>query len=137
MCAGVDVMYSIQYYKSKRVKPTLDEPNYLSDNRKLNCIKRRRYLRQKDLIDKCWNIKSLTIDLNDIENIIYDENLNHLLSLYARANRLRNNGIEHITILNNSRVNLLYIYETLNCEWMINSEEISYSDQFGFQKVKS
>ena len=44
-------MYSIQYYKSKRIKPTLEIPNYSSDNRKLNAMKKIRYLHQKDLID--------------------------------------------------------------------------------------
>ena len=37
-------MYSIQYYKSKRIKPTLEIPNYSSDNRKLNAMKKIRYL---------------------------------------------------------------------------------------------
>ena len=50
-------------------------------NRYMNCKLRKRYLYQKDLVDKCWNIKSLTIDLFDIKNIIYDKNLKHLISL--------------------------------------------------------
>ena len=43
----------------------------------------RKYLYQKDIIDKCWNIKSLTIDIEDIEKIIYDQRLIYLCSLYA------------------------------------------------------
>ena len=101
-------MYSIQYYKSKRIKPTLEIPNYSSDNRKLNAMKKIRYLHQKDLIDKCWNIKSLTIDIEDIKNVIYDDRLKHLISLYAIISRLNINEINSITILNNNTTNLLY-----------------------------
>ena len=80
-------MYSIQYYKNKQIKPTLEIPNSSSDNRKLNAIARVRDLHQKDLIDKCWNIKSLTIDIADIKNVICDDRLNHLISLYTKINR--------------------------------------------------
>lgn len=129
-------MYSIQYYKSKRIKPTLEIPSYSSDNRKLNAMEKIRYLHQKDLIDKCWNIKSLTIDIADIKNVIYDDSLKHLLSLYARINRLNINEINSITILNNNSINLLYIYEIINCDWMINKGKNNYSEELLYERIK-
>lgn len=116
-------MYSIEYYKSKRTKPTLEESTYSGD-RKKDIPRKRKYLHQKDLIDKCWNIKSITIDLEDIKHIIHDTKLKYLLGLYARVNRINSdNSINSITILNNNNINLSYIYEILNCEWMVNREE--------------
>jgi len=129
-------MYSIQYYKGERIKPTLQIPNYSSDNRKSHSMQRIKYLHQKDLIDKCWNIKSLTIDIADIKNVIYDDSLKHLISLYARINRLNINDIDSITILNNNSINLLYIYEIINCDWMINKEKINYSEELLFERIK-
>lgn len=128
-------MYFIQYYKREK-KSILESPDCSSDSKKSNCMKRRRYLYQKELIDKCSNIKSLTIDLADIKNVIYDYNLNHLISLYARINRLKTTGIDSITILNNNNINLLYIYEIINCEWMINKEEFTYSEELVVEKIK-
>lgn len=95
-------MYTIEYYKTKKEKPTIKEP--------------------KDLVDKCWNIKSLTIDIEDIKHIIQDRKLQHLFSLYARVKRAKfDENINSITILNNNSINLSYIYEIINCEWMVNA----------------
>ena len=117
-------MYSIEYYKTKKEKPTIKEPEYSSDNKRINYIMRRRYLHQKDLINKCWNIKSLTIDIEDIKHIIQDRRLQHLFSLYARVNRANfDESINSITILNNNSINLLYIYEIINCEWMVDANK--------------
>ncbi len=118
-------MYKIEYYKTKKEKPTIKEPEYSSDSKRINNMERRRYLHQKDLIDKCWNIKSLTIDIEDIKHIIHDRKLRKLYSLYAIVERAKiDENIDSITILNNNSVNLLIIYEIINCEWMINQEEI-------------
>ncbi len=95
-------MYTIEYYKTKKEKPTIKKP--------------------KDLVDKCWNIKSLTIDIEDIKHIIQDRGLQHLFSLYARVKRAKfDENINSITILNNNSINLSYIYEIINCEWMVNA----------------
>jgi hypothetical protein len=110
-------VYSIEHYKTKRDKPEIKEPNYTSNGR---YHKRRRFLYQSDLIEKCWDIKSLTIDLDDIKQVIYDESCHHLLSLYARIEKINTLGTKSITILNNNVTNLLYIYEIINCDWMIN-----------------
>ena len=116
-------MYTIEYYKTKREKPKIKEPEYLNNNRIINYMMKRRYFHQKDLIDKCWNIKSLTIDMEDINHIIQDRKLQHLFSLYARVKRAKfDENINSITILNNNNINLSFIYEIINCEWMVNTE---------------
>ena len=118
-------MYTIEYYKIKKEKPTIKEPKYSSDSKRINYMKRRRYLHRKDLIDKCWNIKSLTIDIEDIKHIIYDRKLGKLYSLYARVQIAKfDDNINSITILNNNSLNLMFIYEIINCEWMVNQEEM-------------
>ena len=117
-------MYTIGYYKTRKEKPTIKEPEYSSDNKRINYMKRRRYLHQKDLIDKCWNIKSLTIDIEDIKHIIQDRRLQHLFSLYTRVKRTSfDESINSIIILNNNSINLLYIYEIINCEWMVDANK--------------
>ncbi len=118
-------MYTIEYYKIKKEKPTIKEPKYSSNSKRINYMKRRRYLYQKDLIDKCWNIKSLTIDIEDIKRIIYDRKLEKLYSLYERVQIAKfDDNINSITILNNNSLNRMFIYEIINCEWMVNQEEM-------------
>ena len=118
-------MYTIEYYKTKKEKPTIKEPEYSSDSKRINYMKRRWYLHQKDLIDKCWNIKSLTIDIEDIKHIIYDRKLRKLYGLYAIVQRAKfDENINSITILNNNSANLMFIYEIINCGWMVNQEEM-------------
>jgi hypothetical protein len=109
-------MYSIEHYKTKRDKSEIKEPNYNNNGK---YYERRRFLHQSDLIEKCWDIKSLTIDLDDIKQVIYDERCHYLLSLYAKIEKANTLGIKSITILNNNVTNLLYIYEIINCDWMI------------------
>lgn len=116
-------MYSIEYFKTKHSKPEIEEPTYNSESKMYNSRMRRRYLHQKDLIDKCWNIKSITIDLEDIKHVIYDDNCRHLIALYASVGRINTSNISAITILNNNFVNKLFLYEILSCDWMINKDE--------------
>jgi len=96
----------------------------------------RKYLYQKDIIDKCWNIKSLTIDIEDIEKIIYDQRLIYLCSLYAIVMKRisSDNSITSITILNNN-YNLSYIYEIIKCKWMINANE--NIDEINIEKIQN
>ena len=118
-------MYTIEYYKTKKEKPIIKEPDYSSDSKRINYMKSRWYLHRKDLIDKCWNIKSLTIDIEDIKHIIHDRRLRKLYGLYAIVEREKfDENINSITILNNNSVNLMYIYEIINCEWMVNQAEM-------------
>jgi hypothetical protein len=116
-------MYSIKYYKTERDKPKIKEPkNY-------NYIETKRFLYQCDLIERCWNIKSLTIDLDDIKHVIYDDKCHNLFGLYARIGQINTSEIHSITILNNNLTNLLYIYEIINCDWMINKNMEQNEDE--------
>ena len=109
-------MYTIEYYKTKREKPVPKESGW----------------DRKEVTDVCWNIKSLTIDKEDIEHILYDSrlmNYSHLPGLVAKV-RCRSwyKDLEALTILNNNSINQLLIYEIINCEWMINRDEINELD---------
>ena len=130
-------MYTIEYYKTKKKKPIVKEPKYTNNNEEINYMIRKRYLHQKDLIDKCWNIKSLTIDITDISNIIYDKSMHKLFSLYAKTQRLNKDNTDNITILNNNIANLSYIYAIINCKWMINKDEPSNIEETTSEMIKS
>lgn len=122
-------MYSIEYYKTKR---TQKNPMKSKDMRIIHLMLNHPYLDKNklDLIDKCLNIKSLTIDLEDIKYAMYDKKIKHLPGLFAMVNRVPNNeDIDAIIILNNNYSNWLFICEILRCSWMINrDEEINNSD---------
>ena len=116
-------MYTIEYYKNQRTKPIIEEPNY-PDNPRLKNIMKRRYLHKKDVLDKCFNIKSLTIDLEDINNIIFDKKVGYLLGLYMRVKKSNiSDDINSITILNSNKINESCIYEIINCDWMVNKDD--------------
>ena len=74
---------------------------------------------------QCCNIKSITIDVDDIKRIIFDQKLKFLYLLYIRIIQVigKDNSISSIIIMNNNTDNFYYIYEILNCKWMINSDE--------------
>lgn len=67
----------------------------------------------------------MTIDIEDIEKIIYNQRLIYLYSLYAIVMKRISSGnsINSITILNNNNFNLSCIYEIIKCEWMVNANE--------------
>lgn len=56
--------------------------------------------------------------------------------LYARINGLNINDVKTIKFFNDNSVNLLYIYEIVNCDWMINKGEIDYSEELLIEKIK-
>ena len=117
-------MYTIEYYKTKRKKPEIKEPENFTGNARTDYHIKRAYEYQKDRIDKCWNIKSITIDLEDLKHTAQSRETKYLYSLYVRIIRAGfDKSINAITILNNNSVNLLYIYEIISCKWMINANE--------------
>ena len=68
------------------------------------------------------NIESLTINLNDIKYMLYDEPvLIHVQNLYDK-NKM--NEEENITIFNDNNVNLRIINEIINSKWIINKNDI-------------
>ena len=116
-------MYTIEYYKTKRKKPEIKEIEYSGDAKRDYLI-RRIYNYQKDRIEKCWNIKSVTIDLEDLKYIKQSRETKYLPGLYRRLIRARyDKNVNAITILNNNSVNLSYIYEIVNCKWLVNADE--------------
>ncbi len=118
-------MYRVEYYKTKKDKIEIAPPQYISDNRRVNTAMRRRYLKKLDMIEKCLNVKSLTIDLEDIYRISKDKSLFDLRSLIVKAGLAQlDDDVNAITILNNNRVNQSYIYSIINCEWMVDRDDV-------------
>ena len=83
--------------------------------------------------DTCHNIKSVTIDVKDIEYVRYcdfskkDSPVLMLGGLVNGVQRLnKNRPTEQVTILNDSGINETYIYAILNCDWMLSSEDTDY-----------
>ena len=116
-------MYTIEYDENIR-KPEINESAYTNNGEMFIGAFGKRYNYQKDMDERCFNIKSLTIDLEDISQIIKDHNTGHLLGLYAMVNnKITDKSINAITILNNSLVGKLIIYSIITCKWMVNSDE--------------
>ena len=88
------------------------------------------------LDEKYHDIKSVTVDIEDIKHVVNDKKLRHLYGLYIRLRKADlDDNIDSITILNKSIVNLLLINEIINCDWMINpNDEINNLDVL--KKVK-
>ncbi|MBQ6498252.1 MAG: hypothetical protein IJI58_06005 [Bacilli bacterium] len=110
-------MYTIEYYKTKRDKSKRKATGHWSEESK----------------DTCWDIKSLTIDKEDIKHILYDDrlidNFNQLVSSALRwRTREWYKDLDRLQILNNNMRNERIIYEIINCEWMINRDEINELD---------
>lgn len=125
-------MYTIEYYKTKREK----EEKYHKGINNINRITTRKYCHQNDIYNKCLDIKSITIDVDDIKRIVFDQELKNLYVLYTRIIQVisNDNSIGSITILNNNLSNLHYIYEILNCKWMINTNE--NIDEIKIEKIE-
>ena len=122
-------MYTIEYYNTQKEKPLIDESIPSIESRNITQRINRRRMHQQELRDVVSNIKSITIDLEDLNRVMLDRRLIHLNSLFSR---IRRNGEwekhEAITIPNNS-LNQLCIYEIIKCDWMVNSEaDFDYSD---------
>ena len=96
-----------------------------------------------DYIKECINIKSLTIDLDDIKqiSIVYDKVNVSLLGLYANVMRSVHSSSEPISsvvIMNSNNVNSQIIYEIINTDWMIdrNSSQEDLEDDLYHLKYK-
>lgn len=109
-------MYTIQYYKNLRkkiIKTNNDE--------KYSC---------------CKNIKSITIDMSDINHVLLDEKQIYLVSLYARLHRRKDiNDLKYVTINNTDFINTRRIYDILNTKWMINKNEINNISEEQIEKT--
>ncbi len=115
-------MYTIDYCKDRKDKPIIRDYVFFDDG-KIILPKGRYYSNRLDIVRKCWNVKSVTIDLEDLDYVMYDHSFRVLADLYSRIKRKGFNEAKTITILNNNSINLMYIYEIINCWWMINADE--------------
>lgn len=117
-------MYTIEYDKTKKEKPVIEEPKYSGNSFREDYMNQKAYLRRKELNDLCWNIKSLTIDMEDIKYIMNDRSLHCLFGLYAKVKRSDfDKKYDTLTILNNNPINKTYICEIIKCKWMVNANE--------------
>lgn len=107
-------MYLIEYCKNEKnteFKKLINSKNTSITNQK--------NLYQKNLANVCQNVKSITIDLEDIKMMKFlDDSI--LLGLYARFSNQKRNAF--VTIPNNGQLNCLYIYHILKNEWLIDQE---------------
>ena len=94
-------------------------------NKKLNLT--------SNIKETCHNIKSLTIDYEDIEHIRYcdfskkDDLVVVLGGFVSRTQRLNKKSLsKYITIVNDSDLNEMFIYALLNRDWILSSEDTNY-----------
>ena len=131
-------MYKIDYYKEEREKDsTYDEAYYNSlnnGNNKWGNI----YTILKEKYDLCYNIESITIDVDDVEKMRYDCFSNGvLLRLYllCKKNHFLSTN-ECITIPNNSIYSEELIYNILKSDWLINEDLVNTNGE-ELQKKKN
>ena len=114
-------MYRVNYYQEKMEKDlTYDEAFYSAmdnDNSKWE----KYYFYLKDKYDLCYNVESITIDIEDIKKMQFECFSNDiLLKLYLRcANENILYKYDRITIPNNSLFTEELIYNIFKTEWLI------------------
>lgn len=123
-------MYKLNYYQEEICK----DSTY--DNAYYNCLNNEDkkwdnyYAYLKDKYDLCYNVESITIDIDDIKNMKYDCFSNGvLLSLYLMCKK--NHVFEkylQVTIPNNSIYSQELIYNILRSDWLINEESLNKND---------
>lgn len=97
-------------------------------------------------VKECYNIKSITIDIKDFRNLLYDEPINiNVYSIYKKVKKVVNYSkktnpsfnINKVTILNETRMDSRIIYEIINCEYMINKNETKEEIETRINKLES
>ncbi len=133
-------MYSIEYYKKKRKEPEW----FHEEIRMENFETEHDYLEHVNLVKKyiaCWNIKSLTIDVEDLRLLHdtlppyfdcyceYSCDSSDLYDICSCAEKLLK--AEIITIPNNDiMMNVELIYHIINTKWLINKDNYEYSCKY-------
>ena len=112
-------MYRIEY--NDNIKDTTYDDAYYSslNNNSTKWSNYYTYLKERN--DLCYNVESVTIDVNDIEKMKFECFSNDiLLKLYLKC---KSDGIleknEVVTILNNNPFNAEVIYNIFKTEWLI------------------
>lgn len=113
----------INVTKTKQIKKYQipEMPNFA--NRRAKVV----WLRRQQMIATIHNIKSVSVQIRDIKQMIYSKNP-RLISLYARF-RLNNNNKsyndnDYITITKSSNLNKALMYALISSDWLIDVEDL-------------
>lgn len=112
-------MIIINKNKTNKEYQIPEMPNFQS--RKLKVL----WLRRQRMETIVTNIKSVSVQVKDIKQMIYSENPK-LISLYAFLQRHNSyNDEDYITISKYKKGNKPKIYALINADWLINIDEIN------------
>ncbi len=127
-------MYSIEYYKRGKNKPDwLREKKHKNDFENIQDYKD--YLRDIKMFYACRKIKSLTIDVNDLDILRathnpYCEYSCDSYELGVICDCAESLSAKRIVIENNSYTNQELIYNIINTKWLINKDSFEYTDDY-------
>lgn len=129
-------MYRVNYYEREK-DLTYDDAYYsVLDNENHKWENYYTYLKEK--YDLCYNVESITIDVEDIEKMQFECFSNGiLLKLFlkcANENILRK--YDQVTIMNDGIFNEELIYNIFKTEWLID-EELFKNDQDELKRRKN
>ena len=117
-------MYKIEYYKDEKEKDvTYDDALYSSlNNGSVKWENYYAYLQEK--YDLCYNVQSVTIDIEDIKEMKFDcfsNGILYKLYLMCKTNQAFDQ-YKKVVIPNNSIFMEELIYNIFKAEWLINEE---------------
>lgn len=127
-------MYSIEYYKRGKNKP-----DWVREKKHENDFKNTQdyndYIRDVKIFNACRNIKSLTIDVNDLDILRATHNPFCEYScdgyeLDVICDCAESLSAKRIVIENNSYTNQELIYNIINTKWLINKDSFGYTDDY-------
>ena len=85
------------------------------------------WLRKQQKLATIHNIKSVSVQIRDIKQMIYSKNP-RLISLYARFHLNNNsksyNDNDYITITKSSNLNKSLMYALISSDWLLNIEDL-------------
>ena len=124
-------MYTIEYNEIKKEIPDIPTTFFIGDGQRITLIGGINGLRRTHRIRlACLNIKSLTIDYEDIEAIMETKSntTDAFFGILARASRSKEK-IDKVVIYNDSQSGAHMIYDIINTKWLINKDEFKYSEE--------
>jgi len=113
----------INITKTKQIKKYQmpEMPNF--ENRRAKVV----WLRRQQMLATIHNIKSVSVQVKDIKNMIYSKNP-RLISLYARLRFIDNsssyNDNDYITITKSSNLNKSLMYALISSDWLLDIEDL-------------
>lgn len=108
-------MYTLKTYKNERKYVPVSNLKFYNKRAKAKF-----YLNEK-IKQTIFNIKSLTIDKEDVDKMILSENTKFIL---LNLKTLRKNDDEKVTIKADNYSNVILIYSILNTNWLINKDTL-------------